>query len=101
MEEPKKKGGLFGALKAAASSVGSAARGAQLKFKTSQLQTKRSDAERRVAITLATQLNEYEFKQPFLLAFARKAASLEAFNDYYEGEESQVKQQIQALSFAK
>jgi tetratricopeptide (TPR) repeat protein len=101
-EQPaKKKGGLFGAIKAAASSAASAAKGAQLKFKEGQIQSKRTDAIRRVAIVLAKDLHEFEFKHPYLVAFSRQAATLEAFCDYYETEEAQVKAAMGSLSFSK
>ncbi|MGE0711017.1 MAG: hypothetical protein AB7N76_28430 [Planctomycetota bacterium] len=97
-ERPAEKKGLFGALKA---KVGSAAKGAQLKFKESQLQSKRADAVRRVAVSLAQDLNGFDFKHPFLVAFARRAASLEAFNDYLTAEEQRVQENLRHLSFSK
>lgn len=101
-EQPaKKKGGLFGAIKAAASSAASAAKGAQLKFREGQVQGRRNDALRRVAVCLAKDLNGYEFKHPYLAAFARQAATLEAYCDYYESEEAQVKAALGSLSFSK
>jgi len=101
-EQPaKKKGGLFGAIKAAASSAASAAKGAQLKFKEGQVQGRRNDAIRRVAVCLAKDLHGFEFKHPYLAAFARQAATLEAYCDYYESEEAQVKAAMGSLSFSK
>lgn len=101
-EQPaKKKGGLFGAIKAAASSAASAAKGAQLKFKEGQIQSRRNDAIRRVATVLAKDLHEFEFKHPYLVAFSRQAATLEAFCDYYETEEAEVKAAMGSLSFSK
>ena len=92
------KGGLFGKLKKA---VGDAAKGAQLKFKESQLQSQREDAVRRLAHTLAHDLYEYDFKHPMLAAFSRRAASLDAFLDYLKEEEARVHEGLRSLAFSK
>lgn len=95
------KGGLFGKLKSAASSVGSAAKGAAMKVKEGQLSTKRDNAIRQLAVVLARDLNDYAYTNPILVGFSRRAQMLEAFLDYFKAEETRCQDGLNALAFSK
>jgi hypothetical protein len=99
---PEKKGGLFsklaGAAHAAADKVANAAKDTQLKIKESQAQSRRDEAVRKLGLTIAKDLREHEWKTPQLVAFAKRAATLEAFIDFHAEEERLAKVELEGLA---
>jgi hypothetical protein len=99
---PEKKGGLFskiaGAAAAAADKVTNVAKDAQLKIKESQAEGRRNEAVRKLGLTIAKDLREHEWKAPQLVAFAKRAATLEAFIDFHAEEERLAKVELEGLA---
>ncbi|MBX3470468.1 MAG: hypothetical protein KF878_26680 [Planctomycetes bacterium] len=101
-KEPQAQGGggLFGKLKAAASSVTGAAKDGLLSLKESQATTRRDEAAKHLGVTLARTLSDVEWKHPTLQQFARELATIEAFFDYFQTEESRAQAELRRLAEA-
>lgn len=95
------KGGLFGKLKAAASSVTGAAKDGLLSLKESQVAARRDEAAKRLGVTIARELSDVEWKHPALKQLARELATIEAFLDYFQTEESRAKAELNRLAEAQ
>ncbi|MCO5171095.1 MAG: hypothetical protein M9894_32630 [Planctomycetes bacterium] len=98
--QPQGGGGLFGKLKAAASSVTGAAKDGLLSLKESQATTRRDEAAKHLGVTLARTLSDVEWKHPTLQQFARELATVEAFFDYFQTEESRAQAELRRLAEA-
>lgn len=96
--QPQGGGGLFGKLKAAASSVTGAAKDGLLSLKESQATTRRDEAAKHLGVTLARSLADVEWEHPSLVRLARELATIEAFLDYFQTEESRAKAELGRLA---
>jgi len=96
------KKGLFSKLASAASAaadkVASTAKDAQLKMREMQVNARREEAIKKLGMAIAKDLRDYAWKTPQLKAFARRAASLEAFADYHSEEERLAKVELDGLA---
>jgi tetratricopeptide (TPR) repeat protein len=98
---PEKKGlfsKLAGAASAAADKVATAAKDTQLKIRESQLQSKRDEAVKKLGLAIARELRDHRWSVDALKAFARRAATLEAFSDFNAEEERQSKAELDGLA---
>ncbi len=98
---PEKKGlfsKLASAASAAADKVAATARDAQLKMREIQVNARREDAIKKLGMTIAKDLRDHAWNTPQLKAFARRAASLEAFADYHSEEERLAKVELEGLA---
>jgi hypothetical protein len=91
-------GGLFGKLKAAASTVTGAAKDGLLALKESQATTKRDEAAKHLGVILARELSDVQWKHPVLKQLARELSTIEAFLDYFQTEESKAKAELGRLA---
>jgi hypothetical protein len=98
----EKKSGFFsklaGAAHAAADKVTTAAKEAQLKLKETQTQARRDEAARKLGLTIGKDLRDHAWKSPDLVAFTKRAATLDAFIDFYTEEERLARVELDVLA---